>query len=120
MARTAELWQQLSFKVPLLGAEPAPFVLIQLCARRHQMAPLVGIATNLRAVLAPHVPFQFMDRRCLRSAHDIEGNGLVRVAAKAFHFEIAKQVRKAPGTARGSVPGVRSSRSRDNAGGKRC
>jgi hypothetical protein len=30
-----------------------------------------------------------MDRRCLRSAHDVEGNGLVRVAAKAFHFEIA-------------------------------
>ena len=31
-----------------------------------------------------------MDRRCLRSPHDVEGNGLVRVAAKAFHFEIAK------------------------------
>ena len=32
-----------------------------------------------------------MDRRCLRSPHDIERNGLMRVAAKAFHFEIAKQ-----------------------------
>ena len=31
-----------------------------------------------------------MDRRCLRSPHDVEGNGLVGVAAKAFHFEIAK------------------------------
>ena len=31
-----------------------------------------------------------MDRRCLRSPHDVERNGLVRVAAKAFHFEIAK------------------------------
>jgi hypothetical protein len=30
-----------------------------------------------------------MDRRCLRSPHDVEGNGLMRVAAKAFHFEIA-------------------------------
>ena len=31
-----------------------------------------------------------MERRCLRSPHDVEGNGLVRVAAKAFHFEIAE------------------------------
>jgi len=31
-----------------------------------------------------------MDRRCLRSPHDVEGNCLVDVAAKAFHFEIAK------------------------------
>jgi hypothetical protein len=31
-----------------------------------------------------------MDRRCLRSPHDVEGNGLMRAAAKAFHFEIAK------------------------------
>ena len=30
-----------------------------------------------------------MDRRCLRSPDNIEGNGLVRVAAEAFHFEIA-------------------------------
>jgi hypothetical protein len=30
-----------------------------------------------------------MDRRCLRSPHDVEGNGLVGVAAQAFHFEIA-------------------------------
>jgi len=53
------------------------------------MAALVRIATNLRAVLASHVPFQLMDRRCLRSPHDVEGNGLVGVAAQAFHFEIA-------------------------------
>jgi hypothetical protein len=31
-----------------------------------------------------------MDRRCLRSPHDVEGNGLMRVAAETFHFEIAK------------------------------
>ena len=30
-----------------------------------------------------------MDGRCLRSPHDVEGDGLMRVAAKAFHFEIA-------------------------------
>src|SRR5258706_10028065 len=53
------------------------------------MAALVWIAPNLRAVLATHVAFQFMDRRCLWSPHDVEGNGLMRVAAKAFHFEIA-------------------------------
>jgi hypothetical protein len=31
-----------------------------------------------------------MDRCCLRSPHDFQRNGLVRVAAQAFHFEIAK------------------------------
>jgi len=31
-----------------------------------------------------------MDRRCLRSAHDIEGDGLVGVAAQASDFEIAE------------------------------
>jgi len=30
-----------------------------------------------------------VDWRRFRSPHDIEGNGLMRVAAKAFHFEIA-------------------------------
>ena len=52
------------------------------------MAALVRIPPHLRAVAAPHVAFEFMDRRCLGSPHDVEGNGLVRVAAKAFHFEI--------------------------------
>src|SRR6267142_1673006 len=54
------------------------------------MAALVGIAPHLGALAATHVAFQFVDRRCLRSPHDVEGNGLVRVATKAFHFEIAK------------------------------
>jgi hypothetical protein len=52
------------------------------------MASLEGIAPNFGALAAPHVAFQFMDRRCLRSPHDVEGNGLMRVAAKAFDFEI--------------------------------
>jgi hypothetical protein len=29
-----------------------------------------------------------MDRRCLRAPHDVERDGLVRVAAETFHFEI--------------------------------
>ena len=53
------------------------------------MAPLVGIAPDFGALAAAHVAFEFMDRRCLRSPHDVE-NGLMRVAAKVFHFEIAK------------------------------
>src|SRR6476660_5970747 len=54
------------------------------------MAPLVGIATNLRAILAAHVAFRFMDRRRLRSPHDVERDGLMCVAAKAFNFQIAE------------------------------
>jgi hypothetical protein len=50
---------------------------------------LVGIATDLRAILAPHVALQLMDRRHLRSPHDVEGNGLMRVAAKAADFKVA-------------------------------
>ena len=54
------------------------------------MAPLIGIAANLRAAPTPHVAFQLVDRRRLRSPHDVEGNSLMRVAAKAVDFEIAK------------------------------
>src|SRR5258707_76817 len=57
--------------------------------QRDQMAPLVRIAPDFGALAAAHVTFEFMDRRCLRSPHDVEGNGLMCVAAKAFHFEIA-------------------------------
>ena len=51
---------------------------------------LVRIAPDFGALAAAHVAFQFMDRRCLRSPHDVERDGLMRVAAKAFHFEIAE------------------------------
>ena len=54
------------------------------------MAALVGIAPDLRAVLAPHVAFEFVDRCRLWSPRDVERDGLVRTAAKAFDFEIAK------------------------------
>ena len=69
--------------------EGGSLAVILVGAQRHQMAALVGIAPDLRAVLAAHVAFQFMDRRCLRSPHDVEGDGLMRVAAKASDFEIA-------------------------------
>jgi hypothetical protein len=52
------------------------------------MAAFVRIAAHLRAVLAAHVAFQFVDRRGLRSPHGVEGDGLMRVTAKAAHFEI--------------------------------
>ena|SRR6266480_5485074 len=39
--------------------------------------------------LFPHVALQFVDRSGFRSPHDVERDRLVRVAAKAFHFEIA-------------------------------
>ena len=54
------------------------------------MAPLEGIAPHFGALATAHVAFEFMDRRCLRSPHDVERHGLVRVAAEAFYFEIAK------------------------------
>jgi hypothetical protein len=52
------------------------------------MAALVRIAPDFGALAAAHVAFEFMDRRRLRSPHDVEGNRLVRVAAKATDFEI--------------------------------
>jgi hypothetical protein len=56
--------------------------------QRDQMAPLVRIAAYLRAILAPHVALQLVNRRRLRPPHDVERDGLVRVAAKALHLEI--------------------------------
>src|SRR6476660_3449463 len=58
--------------------------------QRHQMAALVRIAPDFGALAAAHVALQLMDRRRLRSPHDVERDGLVRVAAKAFHFEITE------------------------------
>jgi hypothetical protein len=47
------------------------------------------VAPHLRAVLAAHVALQLMNRRALRSPHDVERDGLVRVAAEASDFETA-------------------------------
>ena len=40
------------------------------------MAALVRVAPDFGALAAAHVAFEFMDRRCLRSPHDVEGNSL--------------------------------------------
>jgi hypothetical protein len=48
------------------------------------MAAFVRIAPDFGALAAPHVALKLVNRRCLRSPHDVEGNGLMRVAAKAF------------------------------------
>ena len=53
------------------------------------MAALVGIAPNLGAVLASHVSLQFMDRRRLRTTHDVEGDGLVGVATEASDLKVS-------------------------------
>src|SRR3984885_4905819 len=55
-----------------------------------QRAPLVGVAPQLRAVLAAHVSFQLMDRRVLRPANDVECDRLISVAAEAANLEPAK------------------------------
>jgi hypothetical protein len=52
------------------------------------MAALIGITAHLRAVLAAHVTLQLMDRRCLRAAHNVEGNRLMGIAAEAADFKI--------------------------------
>jgi hypothetical protein len=52
------------------------------------MAALVRIAANLGAILAPHISIQFVDWSSLRPTNDIQRHRLVRVATKAFDFEI--------------------------------
>src|SRR5258708_13379690 len=78
------------------------------------MAPLVGVATDLRAILAAHVSFQFVDRRRLRPAHDVQGDGLVSIATEASDFKnsVAGVLRASPTAgddwARLLCPGMRS------------
>jgi hypothetical protein len=60
-----------------------------LCwAQCDKVTALVGIAANLRAVPAAHVTFQFVDRRRLRPAHDIQRHRLVRVAPEAADLKV--------------------------------
>jgi hypothetical protein len=56
--------------------------------QRHKMAALVWIASNLRAVLTPHVTFQFVDGCGFRPADDIQRHRLMRIAAKAVDLKI--------------------------------
>ena len=53
------------------------------------MAALVRVAPDYRTVIAAHVALQLMDRRCLRTPHDVERDGLMGVAAEAADLEIA-------------------------------
>ena len=82
--------QSLRFIAPLATKSTADRSLKSLRAR----APPDGCACrdspDLRAVLAAHVALQFVDWCCLRPAHDIQGDGLVRIAAEAPDFEIKK------------------------------
>jgi predicted Ser/Thr protein kinase len=57
-------------------------------SERDQMAALISVTPDLRTVSTAHIPFEFMDGCRLRSADDVQGDCLMRVAAKAFHFEI--------------------------------
>jgi hypothetical protein len=52
------------------------------------MAALVGITPDLRAIFAAHVAFQLVDWRGLGTPDDVKRHSLMRVAAKAFDFEI--------------------------------
>ena len=52
------------------------------------MAALIGIAANLRAILAAQVSLQFVDRRRFRPRNDVQRHGLVGVAAEAADLEV--------------------------------
>jgi hypothetical protein len=52
------------------------------------MAALIGIASNLRAVLAAHVPFQFMDRCGFWPADDVQCHSLMGIAAEAADLKV--------------------------------
>jgi hypothetical protein len=52
------------------------------------MAALVRVAADLRAVLAAHVPLQFVDGGHLRPADDVQGHCLMRIAAEAADLKI--------------------------------
>jgi hypothetical protein len=54
------------------------------------MTAPVGIGPNLRAALAAHVAFQYVDWRCLCPADDVQRDLLVCVAAKAADFKVEK------------------------------
>src|SRR5665213_2294151 len=54
------------------------------------MASLIGIAPNLRTILAAHVALKLVDRCGLRSPNDGQRHGLMGIAAEATDFEIAK------------------------------
>src|SRR5262245_21884033 len=56
--------------------------------QRNEMTSLIRITPQLRAILAPHVALQLMNRRCLRSPHDVQGDSLIGVATETSDFKI--------------------------------
>jgi hypothetical protein len=52
------------------------------------MAALIGIAPDLRAILAPHVSLKLMDRGRLRPAHNIQGNTATENSTKPVTVKI--------------------------------
>jgi hypothetical protein len=57
------------------------------CLRATKWLLLHASPPHLRTIPAPYVPLKLVDRCCLGSADHIERNGLVRIAARARHFE---------------------------------
>jgi hypothetical protein len=57
-------------------------------SQRDKIAPLVGIAADLRTILAAHISFKLVDWRRLRPAHDVQRDRLVSVATDAPDLEI--------------------------------
>jgi len=53
------------------------------------VAALEGMTLLARAFLASHVPLEFVNRRPLLAPHNVERDGLMRLAAKALHLKIA-------------------------------
>ena len=52
------------------------------------MAALVGISTNLAAILTAHVALELVNRCGFRPTNNIQSNGLMCTAAEAFDLEI--------------------------------
>ena len=55
----------------------------------NEIAALIGIAAQLRAILAAHAALQFVDWRHLRLPNDVECDRLMCIAAEAADAEIA-------------------------------
>ena len=70
------------------------------------MTALEGIAAHPGTVPASHVALQLVDGRGLCPPHNIQGDGLMRVAAEAADFEIEVT----------SIEGIAERRRRDDQG----
>ena len=77
----------------------------------HVVRQRLRLTLLARAFLASHVPLEFVNRRPLLAPHNVERDGLMRLAAEALHLKIAiarvQGVHRARGTA-ALVPGRRA------------